>query len=79
LIAGTLMVPGYIDAQEVLQIAEFIAGLDPEIPYSLLAFHPESHMGDMPPTSRRQADACLNAARKAGLKRVRVGNEHLLW
>ncbi|MGD8952501.1 MAG: hypothetical protein PVG62_17250, partial [Desulfobacterales bacterium] len=75
----TLMVPGYIDAREVLQIAEFIAGLDPDIPYSLLAFRPQSHMGDLPPTSRRQADACLKAARKAGLKRVRIGNEHLLF
>ena len=79
MIAGTLMVPGYIDAQEVVQIAEFIAALNPDIPYSLLAFHPQSHMSDLPPTSRRQAHACLKAARKAGLKRVRVGNEHLLW
>lgn len=79
LIAGTLMVPGYIDALEVVQIAEYIAALNPDIPYSLLAFHPQSHMSDLPPTSRRQADACLKAARKAGLKRVRVGNEQLLW
>ena len=52
LIASTLMVPGYIDAQEVGQIAKFINSLNPEIPYSLLAFHPQYKMTDLPETSR---------------------------
>lgn len=79
LIASTLMVPGYIDEHEVKNIAVFIAALNPEIPYSLLAFHPQYKMCDLPPTTRKQADACVNAARKAGLNRIKVGNTHLLW
>jgi pyruvate formate lyase activating enzyme len=79
LIASTLMVPGYIDAHEVGRIAEFIASLNPEIPYSLLAFHPDYEMTDLAPTSRRQANMCLDAAKQAGLSRVKVGNTHLLW
>jgi pyruvate formate lyase activating enzyme len=79
LIAGTTLVPGYIDAQEVGQIARFIASLDPNIPYSLLAFHPEYKMNDLPCTSRKQAQKCLQAAKDAGLKRVHIGNRHLLW
>jgi pyruvate formate lyase activating enzyme len=79
LIASTLMVPGYIDAQEVGRIAELIESLDPEIPYTLLAFHPEYKMSDLAATSRKQAQECLDAARQAGLRRVRVGNMHLLW
>jgi pyruvate formate lyase activating enzyme len=78
LIASTLMVPGYIDAQEVRRIAGFIASLNPEIPYSLLAFHPDYKMTDLATTSRKQAQECLDAAKQAGLKRVRVGNVHLL-
>lgn len=78
LIASTLMVPGYIDAQEVGRIAGFIACLNPEIPYSLLAFHPDYKMTDLAPTSRRQAQECVEGARQAGLKHVRVGNFHLL-
>jgi pyruvate formate lyase activating enzyme len=78
LIASTLMVPGYIDAQEVGHIAEFIESLNPEIPYSLLAFHPDYKMTDLPASSRKQAQECLDAARRAGLKRVRIGNIHLL-
>jgi pyruvate formate lyase activating enzyme len=38
LMATTLMVPGYIDEREIQGIARFIAGLNPDIPYSLLAF-----------------------------------------
>ncbi len=39
LIASTLLIPGYVGVEEVERIACFIAGLDPDIPYSLLAFH----------------------------------------
>ncbi len=79
LIASTLMVPGYIDAREISWIAGFIAKNDPDIPYSLLGFHPDYRMTDLAPTSRDQARECLDAARQAGLRRVKLGNEHLLW
>jgi pyruvate formate lyase activating enzyme len=78
-IASTLMVPGYIDGREIAKIAKFIAALNPEMPYTLLGFHPDYHMADLPPTSRKQARECLEAARQAGLKRLKVGNMHLLW
>ena len=78
LIANTLLVTGYIDAKEVAAIARFIASLDPNIPYSLLAFHPQFYMSDLPMTSRALADQCCQAARDAGLSNVRIGNVHLL-
>ena len=70
--------PGYIDVEEVASIARFIANLDPDIPYSLLAFHPQFYMSDLPLTSNHQAQQCLQAARAAGLSKVRIGNLHLL-
>ncbi|HID76960.1 MAG TPA: radical SAM protein [Planctomycetaceae bacterium] len=72
LVASTLLVPGYVDETQVDGIARFIAELDASIPYALLAFHPCFAMGDLPVTSRRQAEACLEAARRAGLTRVEV-------
>jgi len=78
LVASTLLVPGYIDEEEVGKIARFIASVDPAIPYSLLAFYPQFEMNDLPTTSRSQAEACQKSALKAGLERVRVGNVHLL-
>ncbi len=77
LTATTLLVPGYVDATEVDQIARFISDLDPEIPYSLLLFHPDFYMSDMTFTSRRQMDRCREAA-KRHLKNVHVGNVQLL-
>jgi len=78
LIASTLLVPGYIDAQEVTAIASFIADLDPNIPYALLGFHGDFLMTDLPRTSWKQAESCLKAAKTVGLKRVRLGNIHIL-
>ena len=78
LVASTLLVPGYVGKEEVAGIAAFISSLDPDIPYALLAFHPDFLMTDLPATSRHQAMECLEAARAAGLSRVRLGNIHLL-
>jgi len=77
-VASTLLIPGYIGGEEVAGIAAFIASLDRDIPYALLAFHPDFLMTDLPTTSRRQAMECLEAAKAAGLTRVRLGNIHLL-
>jgi len=78
LVASTLLVPGYIDTEEIKAIAQFIAKRNPNIPYALLGFHGDFLMTDLPPTSRKQAERCLAVARAAGLKRARLGNIHLL-
>jgi pyruvate formate lyase activating enzyme len=78
LIASTLLVPGYVETQEVQRLAHFIASIDRDIPYSLLAFHPHFHMADLPLTSREVAEQCLEAARAEGLRRARLGNVQLL-
>jgi pyruvate formate lyase activating enzyme len=77
LTATTLMIPGYVDTEEVEGIAKFIASLDRRIPYSLLAFHPDFLMNDLPVTSLNQAFNCHRVARKH-LERVNIGNLHLL-
>lgn len=77
-IASTLLVPGYVDAEQVGKLAQFIAALDPHIPYALLAFAPHFYMADLPCTSARHAQEAQAAARAAGLLHVRVGNRHLL-
>ena len=77
LTATTLLVPHYVDVEEVERIAKFISDLNPEIPYSLLVFYPQFMMDDLPVTPRRQVEECYRAA-KRWLKRVNVGNLHLL-
>lgn len=78
LVVSTLLVPGYIDETEVAALARFIADIDPNIPYSLLAFYPHYYIKDLPVTSRTHALRCLNAAKDAGLQRVHIGNLELL-
>ena len=78
LVAATLLVPGYVDPIEVKGLADFIASIDPNIPYSLLAFAPQFMMSDLTCTSRAHALTAKQAALAAGLKRVHIGNLHLL-
>lgn len=76
--ASTLMVPGYVDLEEIHGLARFIATLNPDIPYSLLAFYPQFCLDDLPVTSRKFALEAERVAREAGVKRVHLGNVHLL-
>lgn len=78
LVGSTLLVPGYIDENEVRGIARFIASINPDIPYSLLAYYPHFHMSDLPLTSRSLSEKCLKVAQEEGLRNARIGNIHLL-
>jgi pyruvate formate lyase activating enzyme len=77
LAASTLLVPGYVDEEEVEGIAKFISELDSQIPYALLAFYPQYMLNDLPPTRREHAEKCYRTA-KRHLKNVRIGNANLL-
>lgn len=77
LTATTLLVPYYVDEIEVGNIAQFLASLNPDLPYSLLVFHPDDRLLDLPITPRSQVKACYEAASRH-LKRVNVGNLHLI-
>lgn len=78
LTASTLMVPGYVDLDEIHGLARFIASLNPEIPYSLLAFYPQFYLPDLPTTSRDFALSARQTALDAGVRHVNIGNVHLL-
>ena len=75
--ATTLLIPGYIDDKEIGAIAKFLGELDENIPYSMLVFHPDSFLSDLPITPRQQVENCFLEAKKY-LKNVHIGNQHLL-
>jgi pyruvate formate lyase activating enzyme len=77
LTATTLLVPYYVDEKEVEQIAQCIAGINPNIPYSLLVFHPSFYIQDLPITPREQVFKCYETA-KTYLNKVNIGNQQLL-
>jgi pyruvate formate lyase activating enzyme len=71
----TLVIPGFNDSDaELSEAARFIAGVSPDIPWHVTAFHPDYRMQTVGPTS---ASTLLRAARlgkEAGLHFVYVGN-----
>lgn len=73
-----LLVPGYVNEEEVEGIAKYIVSLDENIPLVLLAFYPHHLMKDLPTTSFSHANKCFEIAIKSGLKNVSLGNEWLL-
>ena len=74
----TLIIPGLNDSEEELQrLAEFIAGISPDIPWHLSAFHPAYKLTDTP---RTPVDSLLQAREiglRAGLRYVYLGNVQL--
>lgn len=77
-VASTLLVPRFVDPEQVEKIARFIASLNPNIPYALLAFAPNFYLTDLPCTSDEHALQAERLAREAGLVNVRIANRHLL-
>jgi pyruvate formate lyase activating enzyme len=71
----TLLIPGYNDSEKVLQdLADFLAGVSPDMPWHISAFYPMYKMKDVPMTGIESIRRGLQAGRKAGLKYVYAGN-----
>jgi len=78
LVISTLLVPGYIEKDQIEKIAKLIVEINPSIPFSLLAFYPAFVIDDLPTTSRKHAEECFTIAKEVGLENVWIGNKHLL-
>ncbi|MHA2493926.1 MAG: radical SAM protein [Candidatus Hodarchaeales archaeon] len=75
--ASILLVPGYVGVFEVEAIASFVSSLDPDIPLSLLVFHPQWNMRDLPITPRKQVLKCREIASRY-CNNIHIGNLGLL-
>lgn len=71
----TLVVPGFNDsAPELRAIADFIAGISPDIPWHVTAFHPDYHMTERAATTSDDLGRACKAGKEAGLRYVYSGN-----
>ena len=71
----TLIVPGFNDSTEELwDAARFIAGVSPDIPWHVTAFHPDYKMQDPPRTRVDTLDRAAEIGSEAGLRYVYAGN-----
>ncbi|MDY7077690.1 MAG: AmmeMemoRadiSam system radical SAM enzyme [Chloroflexota bacterium] len=71
----TLLIPGLNDSEDELQaMAEWLVGVDPEIPWHVTAFHPDYEMRDRPRTAQQALARAYEIGKQAGLHYVYVGN-----
>jgi pyruvate formate lyase activating enzyme len=71
----TLIIPGYNDSEQTLKdLAEFLAGVSPDMPWHVSAFYPMHKMLNVPSTGIESLRLALKIGRKAGVKYVYAGN-----
>jgi len=71
----TLLIPDLNDSEEELQaMAEWMAGVNPDLVWHVTAFHPDYEMHDRPRTSQRALARAYEIGKEAGLRYVYVGN-----
>lgn len=71
----TLVIPGFNDNDDELRgIAEFLAGISPDIPWHITAFHPDYKMTDPPRTGVEALNRAYSIGKAAGLRYVYPGN-----
>jgi pyruvate formate lyase activating enzyme len=71
----TLVVPGFNDSgEELSRIAEFLAGVSPDIPWHVTAFHSNYKMDEAPDTPPESLLRAAQIGRRAGLRYVYAGN-----
>jgi pyruvate formate lyase activating enzyme len=71
----TLLIPGFNDSEdEIKRAAAFIAGVSPDIPWHVTAFHQDYRMQENANTTAEQLVRACETGRAAGLRFVYAGN-----
>lgn len=71
----TLVIPGKNDSREELaDIAHFLAGVDPDMPWHISRFHPSYKFDGIDPTPEDTLKTALREGRRAGIKYIYIGN-----
>lgn len=71
----TLLVPGFNDSEsELRSLVEFLAGVSPDIPWHVTAFHPDYKMVDRHATAVDKLLFAAQLGEEAGLHYVYIGN-----
>jgi pyruvate formate lyase activating enzyme len=71
----TLVIPGFNDSDhELTNLAEFLAGVSPDIPWHVTAFHKDYKMTDPDDTGPETLARAAQIGRKAGLRYIYAGN-----
>jgi pyruvate formate lyase activating enzyme len=73
--ATTLVIPGENDSEkELTDIAQFIAGIDPDIPWHISRFHPDFNFTEQSPTPMETMEKAAGLGENAGIRFIYLGN-----
>jgi len=71
----TLLIPGFNDSRdELMRLTSFVAGVSPDIPWHVTAFHGDYKMTDPEDTTAEMLRSAADLARGNGLRYVYAGN-----
>ena len=71
----TLLIPGFNDSRdELTRLTEFVAGVSPDIPWHVTAFHDDYKMTDPANTTAARLRSAAEIGRSNGLRYVYAGN-----
>jgi len=71
----TLLIPGFNDsADELRRLTEFVAGISPDIPWHVTAFHADYRMTDQRDTDVEDLLRAIEIGQQAGLRYIYAGN-----
>jgi pyruvate formate lyase activating enzyme len=71
----TLLIPGFNDGEDELEgLTDFLAGVSPDIPWHVTAFHKDYKMDDPANTTPADLRRAAEIGRRAGLRYVYAGN-----
>jgi pyruvate formate lyase activating enzyme len=71
----TLLIPGFNDSRdEIARLTSFVAGVSPDIPWHVTAFHGDYKMRDPANTSAEMLMEAADIGRASGLRHVYAGN-----
>jgi pyruvate formate lyase activating enzyme len=71
----TLLIPDFNDsADELRRLTEFVAGVSPDIPWHVTAFHADYKMNDQRDTGPEDLLRAVEIGREAGLRYIYAGN-----
>ena len=71
----TLLIPGFNDSDdEIRRLTEFVAGVSPDIPWHVTAFHQDYKMTDPPDTTAEDLLRAAEIGKQSGLRYIYPGN-----
>jgi len=70
----SLFIPGWVETDQLEEIARILVEVDPQIPYTILAFFPEYQLKEVPSPSLEQMVEAYTRVKETGLNQVRLGN-----